>query len=158
MSEFHAEGPYVAAREGFENATLPMSHHAPQIIIVISEFLERHAKTKRIRAPAYSRALQRIKGVVQRVVHGKLRSYFQRRQGRYVLEAVDSFHPKNSPKPHFHPTNSSRPLARLSAAFHSKLETLLFNKSYPNSSSSSNLPRCLNSKHHPLYIVFCLTL
>src|SRR6218665_3063678 len=32
---------------------------------------------------------------------------------------------------------------------HSKLKTLLFNKSYPDSSSSPYLPPRLNSKHHP---------
>ena len=34
--------------------------------------------------------------------------------------------------------------------FHSQLKTLLFSKSYPDLSSSSYLPPCLNSKHHPL--------
>jgi len=33
--------------------------------------------------------------------------------------------------------------------FHSKLETLLITKSYPDSSSSPYLPPRLNSKHHP---------
>src|SRR6218665_3553831 len=33
--------------------------------------------------------------------------------------------------------------------FHSKLKTLLFSKSYPDSSSSTCLPPRLNSKHHP---------
>ena len=42
-------------------------------VFVISKFLERHSKLKR-RAPAYSRALRQINGVVQRVVHGRLRS------------------------------------------------------------------------------------
>jgi len=32
------------------------------VVIVISELLERHAKAKRTRAPAYSPALRRIKG------------------------------------------------------------------------------------------------
>src|SRR6218665_1933879 len=36
-------------------------------IIVISEFLERHSKAKRTRAPDYSQALRRINGVFQRV-------------------------------------------------------------------------------------------
>ena len=36
------------------------------IVIVISEFIERHSKVKRTRAPAYSRAWRRIKGVVER--------------------------------------------------------------------------------------------
>ena len=44
------------------------------IVVVISEFLVRHSKAKRTRAPDYSRALRQIKGVV----HGKLRSDFQR--------------------------------------------------------------------------------
>src|SRR6218665_2542625 len=35
----------------------------------ISEFLERHSKAKRTRAPAYLRELRRIKEVVQRLVH-----------------------------------------------------------------------------------------
>src|SRR6218665_1744633 len=33
--------------------------------------------------------------------------------------------------------------------FHSKLKTLLFNKSYPDSSSSPSFPPRLISKHHP---------
>ena len=45
---------------------------------LISDLLERHSKDKRARAQAYSRVLRRIKGVFQRVVHGKLRSDFQR--------------------------------------------------------------------------------
>src|SRR6218665_3122948 len=49
------------------------------IVIVISEFLERHSEAKRTRAPAYSRALRGIKNVVQKIVHGiQLRSHFQR--------------------------------------------------------------------------------
>ena len=40
-------------------------------------------------------------------------------------------------------------LATSPQLFHSKLKTLLFNKSYPDSSSSPYLPPCLNSKHHP---------
>jgi len=35
------------------------------IAIVISKLLERHSKAKR-RAPAYSRALRQIRGIVQR--------------------------------------------------------------------------------------------
>ena len=42
-------------------------------------------KTKRTRAPAYARALRRIKGVVKRVVHGKLRSDFQWVRGGIVV-------------------------------------------------------------------------
>src|SRR6218665_3409333 len=41
------------------------------------------------------------------------------------------------------------PLAISPQLFHSKLKTLLFSKSYPDSSSSPYLPPCLNSKHHP---------
>ena len=55
--------------------------------ILISKFIERHSKAKR-RAPAYSPALQRIKGVVQRVVHGKSRSDFQRVRGDRVVVKV----------------------------------------------------------------------
>jgi len=40
---------------------------------VISKRLERHTKAKR-RAPAYSRALRRIKEVLQRVVHAMVSS------------------------------------------------------------------------------------
>ena len=36
------------------------------IVIVISRFLKRYLKAKRTRAPAYSRALRRIKGGFQR--------------------------------------------------------------------------------------------
>src|SRR6218665_2616277 len=36
------------------------------IVIVISKFLKRYSKAKRTRAPAYSRALRRIKGGFQR--------------------------------------------------------------------------------------------
>ena len=39
-------------------------------------------KAKRTRAPAYSRALQRVKGVVEMVVHGKLRFDFQKGKRR----------------------------------------------------------------------------
>jgi len=56
--------------------------------ILISEFLERHSKAKRNNARAYSRALQRIKGVVQRVVYGKLRSDFQKVRGDRVAAKV----------------------------------------------------------------------
>ena len=38
------------------------------IVIVISKFLKRYLKAKRTRAPAYSRALRRIKGGFQRGV------------------------------------------------------------------------------------------
>ena len=38
------------------------------IVIVISKLLKRYSKAKRTRAPAYSRALRRIKGGFQRGV------------------------------------------------------------------------------------------
>src|SRR6218665_3854478 len=41
------------------------------------------------------------------------------------------------------------PLATSPQLFHSKLKTLLFNKSYPDLSSSLCLPPRLNSIHHP---------
>src|SRR6218665_851186 len=50
------------------------------LLIVISKFLERHAKA-RLSAPAYLRALRRIKGVARRAVHVKIRSDFQRVRG-----------------------------------------------------------------------------
>jgi len=46
-------------------------------VIVISKLLKRHSKAKR-RAPAYSQALRKIKGVVQGIVRGRLRSGCQR--------------------------------------------------------------------------------
>ena len=52
-------------------------HRHLYMVRVISEFLEHHSKVKCTRAPAYSWALQRIKGIVQSVVHGKLTSDFQ---------------------------------------------------------------------------------
>ena len=57
-------------------------------VIVISKFPKHYSKAKRNRAPAYSRALRRIKGVVQRVVRGKLRSDFQRVRGDRVAVKV----------------------------------------------------------------------
>ena len=57
------------------------------IVVVVSKLLERHSKAKRW-APAYSRALRQIRGVVQRIVHGRLRSGFQRvRGGRLGVKA-----------------------------------------------------------------------
>src|SRR6218665_182996 len=47
------------------------------IVIVISEFLKRYSKAKRTRAPAYSRALRRIKGRFPNGGQEKLRSDFQ---------------------------------------------------------------------------------
>jgi len=54
----------------------------------MSEFLDRHSKAKRTKAPAYSRALRRIEGVVQRLVHGKRRFDFQRIRGDKVAVKV----------------------------------------------------------------------
>ena|SRR6218665_341917 len=48
---------------------------APKNVHYFVEFLERNSKAKRNRAAsAYSRALRRIKGVVQKIVHGKWNS------------------------------------------------------------------------------------
>src|SRR6218665_4092039 len=47
--------------------------------------------------------------------------------------------------------NKTSPLVISPQLFHSKLKTLLFNKSHPDSSSSPYLPPRLNSKHHPPY-------
>jgi len=58
------------------------------IVIVVSEFIESHSKVKRTRAPAYSRALRRIRGVVQRIIHGRLRYDFQRVRGDRVAVKV----------------------------------------------------------------------
>jgi len=46
-------------------------------VVVISTLLKRHSKAKR-RAPAYSRALRQIGGIIQRIVCGRLRSGCQR--------------------------------------------------------------------------------
>jgi len=47
-----------------------------------------HLKAKLTTAPGYSRTLRRIKGFVQRVVHGKLRFEFQRARGDRVAAKV----------------------------------------------------------------------
>src|SRR6218665_1667821 len=47
------------------------------IVIVISKLLKRYTKAKRTRAPAYSRALRRIKGGFPKGGQKKLRSDFQ---------------------------------------------------------------------------------
>ena len=57
--------------------TVEYSVSITAIEIVTSTFLDRHTKAKS-RVPAYSKSLRQIKRVVQRVVHGKLRSDFQR--------------------------------------------------------------------------------
>ena len=49
-------------------------------VIVISKLLKRQSRTKR-RAPAYSRVLRQIRGVVHRIVHGRLRAGCQRVRG-----------------------------------------------------------------------------
>ena len=49
----------------------------PRNRVIISKFLQRHSKAKS-RAPAYSWTLRQIKGVVQRIVRGRLRSGCQR--------------------------------------------------------------------------------
>src|SRR6218665_3231187 len=54
------------------------SHSASStIVIVISKLLKRYSKAKRTRAPAYSRALRRIKGGFPMGGQEKLRSEFQ---------------------------------------------------------------------------------
>src|SRR6218665_1806851 len=50
--------------------------------------------------------------------------------------------------PYYERTQIS-PLGISPQLFHSKLKTLCFSKSYPDSSSSPHLPSRLNSKHHP---------
>jgi len=55
--------------------TLPLPGYV--IVIVISKLLKRYSKAKRTRAPAYSRALRRIKGGFSKWGQEKLRSYFQ---------------------------------------------------------------------------------
>src|SRR6218665_93218 len=57
------------------------------IVIVISKLLERHSKAKS-RAQTYSQVLRQIKGVVQKVVHSKLRSDFYCVRGDRVAVKV----------------------------------------------------------------------
>src|SRR6218665_2888850 len=52
------------------------------LVIVISRFLKRYLKAKRTRATAYSRALYQIRGVVQSIVRGRLRSGYRNRNLR----------------------------------------------------------------------------
>jgi len=52
------------------------------IVIVISSFLKRYLKAKRAKAPAYSRALHQIRGGVQSIVRGRLRSGYRNRNLR----------------------------------------------------------------------------
>src|SRR6218665_1068682 len=49
----------------------------------------------------------------------------------------------------FYELTKTSPFAISPQLFHFKLKTLLFNKSYLDSSSFPFLPPCLNSKHHP---------
>ena len=51
-------------------------------VIVISRFLKRYLKAKSTRAPAYSRALHQIRGVVQTIVRERLRSGHRNRYVR----------------------------------------------------------------------------
>ena len=53
-----------------------------RIVIVISRFLKRYLKVTRTRAPAYSRALRRIKGRFPKRGQEKLRSDFQNTRRR----------------------------------------------------------------------------
>jgi|SRR6218665_578073 len=57
--------------------------HPVVIVIVISRLLKCRLKPK-CRAPAYSRALLKIRGIVQRIVQSKFRSDFQRVRGYRV--------------------------------------------------------------------------
>jgi len=57
------------------------------MVIVISRLLKRHSKAKH-RATAYSRTLHQIRGVVQRIVHGRFRSGCQRVSGGRVAVKV----------------------------------------------------------------------
>src|SRR6218665_3274450 len=71
---------YVARNEGFvsESQSAPLINQTDRtepflIVIITYKLLKRHSKAKH-RAPAYSRALRQIRGVVQRIVRGRLRS------------------------------------------------------------------------------------
>jgi len=61
-------------------------------VIVISEFLERHSKAKRIRAPACSGALRRIKWVVRRAGHILSRIYNCTIHGNRPIDNATSAH------------------------------------------------------------------
>ena len=59
------------------------------IVIVISRFLKRYSKAKRTRAPAYSRALQRIKGGFQRGVKSSSGPIYRVPGGNRIAVRVD---------------------------------------------------------------------
>src|SRR6218665_3248479 len=59
-----------------------------QGLIIISKFLKRHSKAKRTRAPAYSRALRRIKGGFSKGGQKKLRSDFHNTRREQVAVKV----------------------------------------------------------------------
>src|SRR6218665_2504387 len=67
-------------------------------LIVISKCLKRHSQEKR-RAPAYSRALHQLRGVVQTIVHERLKYGCQRKQNRrhhpanLLYSIIILFHP-----------------------------------------------------------------
>src|SRR6218665_4149054 len=61
---------------------LSRSEEIQNVIVIVTtfKFLKRHSKAKP-RAPAYSRTLLQNRGVVQRIVRGRLRSDCQRVNG-----------------------------------------------------------------------------
>src|SRR6218665_1528867 len=59
-------------------------------LVVISKLLNRHSKAKR-RAPAYSQALRKIRGVFQRTVRGRLRSGYKVINRAYNVGLISEF-------------------------------------------------------------------
>ena len=68
--EFLGQGEYILLQSIESNPLHVLRNFQNRIVIVISKFLKRCSKAKRTRAPTYSRALQRIKGGLQRGVRG----------------------------------------------------------------------------------------
>src|SRR6218665_103706 len=68
---------YYKPRQLFPSLLLLLCVIVIVIVIVISKLLKRYSQAKRTRAPAYSRALRRIKGGFPKGGQEKLRSEFQ---------------------------------------------------------------------------------
>jgi len=67
----------ITRRRLFPSKTVSYIYWQVIVWIVNSKLLKRHSKAKRM-APAYSRALGQIRGVIQRIVRGRLRPGCQR--------------------------------------------------------------------------------
>src|SRR6218665_261730 len=67
-SQFHELLIPLLSKSTVLACVLHYNYQLIAIVIVISKLLKRYSKAKRIRAPAYSQALRRIKGGFQRGV------------------------------------------------------------------------------------------